>query len=308
MNKTIVYRTGIVVAVVTALASFAAAGVSAQVTPPPQNPQSGSVGMQGTITVPPPDRGATIAIPSNGQNFSQIPITVSGICPTGLLVKLFKNNIFSGSAECVNGSYSIQTDLFIGENELVVRVYDALDQEGPPSNRVTVTYSDNRPGAATRPTLTSNFAKRGANPGDTLRWPIILSGGEGPYAISIDWGDGSQPDLLSLPFPGPFDIEHIYDSPGVYNIVIKATDRNGNSAFLQLVGVANGPLGQSGIGDGSGEEGSESGGQSRQDAQARILWQPAAILVPFIGVTFWLGRRHELKSIKRRIERGERPF
>ncbi|CAN5705357.1 hypothetical protein BH23PAT2_BH23PAT2_01000 [soil metagenome] len=273
--------------------------VSAQA-PPPNNPQSGAIGMQGSITSPPPTQGATITVPTSGQTFSQQPITVSGICPDGLLVKLFKNNVFAGSVQCQNGSYSIQTDLFNGQNELIARVFDELDQAGPDSNIVVVTFEDNRGGAISRPTLSSNFAKRGANPGSNLSWPIILSGGEGPYAISVDWGDGSAPDLFSREFPGTFDINHVYDRPGVYNIVVKATDGNDNPAFLQLVGVANGPLSQT---DGGSAE-----DESETTSTIRVLWQPAALLIPFIISTFWLGKKYELRSLRNKIERGERPF
>jgi hypothetical protein len=266
-----------------------------------ENPQSGSVGIQGTISQPPPSRGATISVPSNGQTFSQIPITVSGLCPGDLLVKIFKNNVFAGSAQCRNGSYSVILDLFTGANELVARVYDALDQPGPDSNLVSVTFVDARGSVTTRPTLTSNFAKRGVNPKQDLIWPILLSGGSGPYAISVDWGDGKPPDLRSLAFPGPFDIKHAYDSAGVYNVVVKAVDRDGGTAFLQLVAVANGPLSQDQQGDDKDDD--KAGG-----TRTVILWQPAAVLIPMMLSTFWLGRKYELKYLKKKIERGERPF
>jgi hypothetical protein len=268
-----------------------------------QTSESGSIGIEGTISAPPPTTGATISTPSNGQTFTDLPITVQGICPDGLLVKLFKNNVFTGSAQCTNGSYAIIIDLFTGQNELVARVFDDLDQPGPDSNIVTVTFSDPRQGATTRVSLTSNFAKRGANPGQTLSWPIILSGGTGPYAVSIDWGDGTPQELLSQAFPGSFDINHVYESPGVYNIIIKVVDANGGTAFLQLVGIANGPLSQD---NGGVSEGG--GGDDGQDQPVKVLWQPAAILIPFIIATFWLGRKYQLKTIKTRIARGERPF
>lgn len=271
--------------------------------PPPQNPQNGAVGLQGKISAPPPTSGAVISLPRNGQGFTAVPIDVSGICPDGLLVKLFKNNVFSGSQQCTNGSFSIRTDLFTGTNELIARVYDALDQAGPDSPTVTVSFNDNRQGAGSRVTLTSNFAKRGANPGQTLTWPIILSGGEGPYAISTDWGDGKPPDLKSQQFPGTLDISHVYDSPGVYNIIIKATDKNGNSAFLQIVGIANGALSQDAAS--ASKKDDDSGAQV---PKTRILWQPAAISIPLIISTFWLGRRYELQVLRRKIERGDRPF
>lgn len=269
------------------------------------NPQNGSVGMQGTISAPPPSTPATIALPVNGQGFTELPITVSGLCSGDVLVKIFKNNVFAGSVQCSNGSYSLIIDLFNGQNEIVARVYDSLDQVGPDSNVVTVTYTDPRQGATSRVSLTSNFAKRGANPGQTLLWPIVLSGGAGPYAISVDWGDGKTPDLISQAFPGSFDIKHIYDSPGVYNIIVKATDANGGVAFLQLVGIANGALSQDNGGQSSAGDSSSVGTTS---AKTRILWQPAAIMIPMILSTFWLGKKYELKMLRRRIEQGERPF
>lgn len=267
--------------------------------------RNGSVGIEGKISSPPPTTPATISIPRSGQAFTSLPVTVSGICSGDLLVKLFKNNVFAGSAQCKNGSYSIIIDLFDGQNDLVARVYDALDQAGPDSNVVTVSYNVDQPGFKSRISLTSTIAKKGANPGQTLEWPITVSDGEGPYAISVDWGDGKTPDLISRPFPGTFSIKHVYDNPGVYNIIIKGTDKNGGVAYLQLVGVANGALGQD---DGKGSAGANNNGDSAGQAKTKILWQPAALLIPFVITTFWLGMRHQLHTIKKKIEHGDRPF
>lgn len=267
--------------------------------------EQGSVGLEGKISAPPPTTGASISIPRSGQAFTSLPVTVSGICPKDTLVKLFKNNVFAGSAQCTNGSYSIVIDLFSGENELIARVYDALDQAGPDSNAVVVTYNDTKGNVASRVSLTSTIAKKGANPKQTLAWPITVSDGESPYAISVDWGDGKTPDLVSRPFAGTFNINHVYDNPGVYSILIKATDKNGGIAYLQLVGVANGALGQ----DNGSNNGSSSTDAAISGAQkTKVLWQPAALLIPFIATTFWLGKRHELHTLKKKIEQGDRPF
>jgi hypothetical protein len=267
--------------------------------------QSGSTGLTGSISAPPPTQGATISFPLDGSVITDIPITVTGLCPDGLLVKLFKNNVFAGSAQCINGNYSIQTDLFLGLNELIARVFDELDQPGPDSNIVTVTFRDNTTGAPSRVTLTSNFAKRGANPGENLTWPVILSGGTGPYAFSVNWGDNKEADLFTASFPGIVDLNHLYDSPGIYNIVIKAVDSNGVTAFLQLVGVANGPLSQVNQ-DGSTSDGGDSG--AFLSTRTVIIWWPVSLLIPFIITTFWLGKRYMLKNIKKQIENGENPF
>jgi hypothetical protein len=267
--------------------------------PPLENPQTGSIGIQGIIATPPPSVGATITIPDNGQRFTNNPITVAGTCPSGLLVKVFKNNVFAGSVQCEDGSFSMQIDLFPGLNDLVARVYDDLDQAGPDSNIVTVTLEDGRPGASSRVTLSSPYAKRGANPGQTLKWPVTLSGGRGPYAISVDWGDGKQTDLFTLQFPGNFTIEHIYDNPGIYRVIVRATDADGVTAFLQLVAVANGTPGQ----------GQENNLQVNEpEIRTRVIWEPAALAIPFIISTFWLGKRYELRLLRQRIARGENPF
>lgn len=269
--------------------------------PPAQNPQSGAVGLQGKISTKPPKTGATISVPGNGQSFSSTPITVAGICPAGLLVKIFRNNIFAGSADCKNGSFSLQIDLFSGKNEIVARVYDSLDQKGPDSNKVTVSFNDSQQGAAGEQlVLTSDFAKRGAAPGQTLTWPLALSGGIGPYAISVDWGDGTDPDLISQPFAGNFTIQHIYQKAGIYTIIIKVSDKNGQTAFLQLVGVGTGKAAQ------SQENGSDQTGGIK--TITKIIWQPVALFVPLFLVVFWLGKRYETTRIKKRIDNGDPPF
>ena len=264
---------------------------------------SSSVGLTGTISAPPPTTPASITFPNNNQTFTEVPIKVSGICPNGLLVKVFKNNVFAGSVNCTNGSYSIQIDLFTGDNEIVTRVYDSLDQPGPDSNLVKVVFSDKKVGAGSRVTLTSNYAKKGAFPGENLTWPIVISGGSGPYALSVDWGDGTEPVLSSQPFPGSVDIKHVFKEAGVYNIVVKVVDKDGVSAFLQIVGIGNGPLSQTNV-----TNGSTPASQPAGTVKTKIIWQPATVIFPFVLSTFWLGKRYELHMLRKKISRGERPF
>lgn len=261
-----------------------------------QTQESGSVGLTGYINSEPPKAGPTITVPRDGTVVSQLPTTVSGLCPTGLLVKVFKNGVFAGSTPCNNGSYTLQIDLFLGRNELVARSYDDLDQASPDSNIVAVTVPSNVFASPNPISLTSAFAKRGANPGQTLTWPLTLTGGNGPYAITVDWGDGKSADIISLQFPGNFTVNHTYDSPGVYNVVIRATDRDKNLAFLQVVGVANGPVGQNNTGD---------DGAAATITKTRILWQPAAIAFPLLLLSFWLGKRYELYVLRKRLESRE---
>lgn len=261
--------------------------------------QSSSTGVSGTVPGPPPSRGATIDIPRNGQNISTIPITVSGFCPADTLVEIYKNGVFAGSAQCQSGSYSLQIDLFDGRNDLVAKVFDSLNQQGPDSNTVTVTFASAIPVGGPRITLTTQYAKRGADPGTILTWPVTLSGGTGPYAFSIDWGDKSTPDLISQATPGNLTLRHTYAQSGVYKVTVKATDANGNSGFLQLVAIANGPVQQSGTNNKNSIITSQ---------QTKVLIWPIIVLFVLLISSFWLGRKHQLEAIRNRLAKGKTPF
>jgi hypothetical protein len=263
----------------------------------PDPEQSATTGLQGKISSPPPTTPATITTPVSGRTYDTLPITISGLCKTGLLVKIFSNNIFVGSVECVNGSYTIQVDLFGGQNELVARVFDSLDQAGPDSNIATVTFQDSKIAPfGQRISLTSTLAKKGAPVGSLLSWPIVLSGGNGPYAISIDWGDGTASDLKSQPFAGSFEISHVYKTAGIYRVVVKATDSTGATAFLQLVGVGAGQVTQTGTGT---KDGKNTSGTVR----IVYIWWPILLMIPILFAMFWVGRRYELTAIHRQLEK-----
>lgn len=257
------------------------------------NPTSGSTGVQAQIPSNPPTVAATITFPSNNQTITTLPLKVGGTCSGDVLVKVFSNGVFVGSTQCVNGTYSMSIDLFTGKNDIVARVYDALNQAGPDSKTTTVTFTPtgfNTSGP--RVSLTSDYAKRGANPNEDLTWPIILSGGTAPYAVSIDWGDGTT-ELVSRSSVGEIDLSHKYEKPGVYTVIIKVTDANGNSAFLQLVAVANGALAQD--------------NQTSSDAAANtrvvILWWPILVAAALVIFSFWLGARSKLESLRKQAEK-----
>lgn len=259
-----------------------------------QNPQAGSVGIEGIIPSNPPTQAPTIATPSNGQSFSSTPITVTGLCAKGLLVKVFSNNVFVGSTQCTSGSYSIQVDLFTGQNDLFAQDFDQLGQSSPDSNIVTVTFNPPAPiTSAALLFLTSNYAERGADPGTVLTWPVTLSGGTGPYAIGIDWGDGSPTQLLSEQYGGTITLSHTYSSAGIYNVTVKATDKNGELAFLQLVAVANGAIT-------SNASGSKNGTSVIRVIE--VVWIPTALTLLLLPIAFWLGRRYELSSLRKHLE------
>lgn len=261
--------------------------------------QSGSVGLQGKVPAPAPSQAPTISVPSNGQSFSSLPITVSGFCVNNTTVEIYKNGVFAGSTPCQGSSYRLQIDLFDGRNDLVAKEYDDLNQYGPDSATVTVNFSSPVPSIGPRITLTSEFSKRGANPGSILNFPVSLSGGTGPYAISVDWGDKSKPDLISQQIGGVLNLQHTYAQSGVYNILIRATDANGNAAFLQVVGIGNGPIQKTGSNSTSGIITNE---------KTKIIWWPIIVLFILMIIAFYVGQRQKLEAIRRRLRAGEEGF
>lgn len=265
---------------------------------PTPEPKPGSYGIEATKKQEPPTLGATITTPGNGGSFSTSPITVNGICPTDLLVQVYNNNVMVGAVMCENGSFSLQVTLFVGINELSAIVYDNLEQAGPASNVVTVNYNNTSFVAfGELVTLTSSYGRRSAPAGSELVWPLQLSGGTGPYAFSIDWGDGSKAELKSQSLAGLVTIAHTYAKAGIYQVNITVTDANGVSAFLQLIAVSSGKVDATT----TGATDNAAGGGTTQAPMPLYYWIIYLVLLLLLLPTYWLGRRSMLVSIRHKM-------
>lgn len=200
------------------------------------------------VSGPPPSSAPTIDSPSSGTNFDVKNITVSGGCTTGLIVKLFSNNIFVGSVVCQSGQYSLQLDLFIDRNDLIARQYDSLNQPSPDSNTVSVYFLppnsvETSPSSSANPaSIQSNFllfinydyTVIGVFPNQPFRLPMVFGGGNPPYAIVVDWGDGTN-SIFSKQDNSKFFADHIYKTPGLYTVKATVTDKYGDTAYIQFV-------------------------------------------------------------------------
>ncbi len=262
---------------------------------PTPAPKPGSYGLEATKTQEPPTQAATITTPGSGGSYTTSPITVSGVCQTDMLVQVYNNGVMVGAVMCANGSFSLQVSLFSGTNELTAIMYDDLEQAGPVSNIVTLTYNDTSFSAFGQLiTLTSSYGRRSAPAGSELTWPLQLTGGTGPYAFSIDWGDGTAPELKSQSIAGVVAIAHKYKNAGIYNVNIRVTDANGVSAFLQIIAVSSGKVDASTAGATDGANGSSG-------TKVELLWIPAVIALALLVPTYWLGRRSQVVSIRNKM-------
>jgi len=259
---------------------------------PAVNPQSGSVGLTGTVKGAPPTQAPVILNPRSGQHTSSIPITVSGLCTAGTFVTITKNDVFAGATVCQsNGTFSLQIDLFDGFNRLIAHATDALGQSGPDSAAVDVTYdapSFTVPGGGAigkQLFLQTATSTLGTSPDTKLTRTVTIVGGIGPYAISWDWGDG-QTSLVSQAVEGPTSASHTYSRAGNYRVIVRATDASGNAAYLELVTVVNGLA----------EQGSTTG-KGSLPGNLLMAWPLLGFAAVMVGV-FWLGERRELWKLR----------
>jgi hypothetical protein len=255
-------------------------------------PKPGSYGLEATKMQDPPTTVATITTPGNGSSFTTSPITVAGICTTDLLVQVYNNGVMVGSVPCENGSFRLEVGLFAGVNELSAIMYDSLEQASPVSNIVTVNYTNTQFSAfGDLVTLTSSFGRRSAPAGSALTWPLQLSGGTGPYAFSLDWGDGTTTELMSQSLAGVVNIQHPYKKAGIYRLNVRAVDKNGVTAFLQLVAVSSGLV----------EATASAAGEESTGTRTTVLWVPAVVALVMLIPTYWLGRRSQVVSLRNKM-------
>lgn len=268
----------------------------------------------------PPASAATITTPVAGTHVSATPITVTGSCPIGSYVSLQRNDVFSGVVLCsATGSFSISTDLFVGTNQLQAKVFSKTDLPGPLSAPITVYYNPSASPVATSGSpaasmstqtgsradnvppaqalvLTSAFLFKGHYAGDPLTYQLLLTGGQAPYAIAVEWGDG-QRSLVSRTGSGSFELTHTYqkagDTQNGYLVSVTATDAAGQQTNLQLLSIITvkptAEIVQAGI-----------MGGSSTDLIKRVL----RFIVPLYGaavvmvVSFWLGERYEFSHLR----------
>ena len=254
-------------------------------------PQAGSIGLSGTMPENPPSTAASITTPSNQQQFATTPITVGGNCPVYTLVEIYKNSIFAGSTPCnSNGTYSVQIDLLYGQNALTATDYDVLNQAGPVSNVVAVSYNAQAPPIVSSANVNFSGAQllliadaiyRGVFPGQQLNVPITILGGVAPFALNVEWGDNTN-QVLPSSNNTTVNATHAYTKPGTYKITIQGSDSQGRIAFLSVAAVVNGQP--------AATPSSTIGGPTTN--KLLILWPMYAISATLV-VSFWLGEKRE---------------
>lgn len=264
------------------------------------DPVTGSNTVYAVVPGPTPTTPPVITnIPQGTTYTTNEPVTVSGTCPNGTLLKIFKNEVLAGVTLCQNGRFSIQIDLFLGSNTLIVRAYNNLDNSGPDSTPIVVTKTlpgINIADIGEQLVITSEVYFKGVNVGEPLGWPLTITGGQAPYAVSIAWGDGTT-DLISRGTKGTFNVQHVYQESGngdkgSYDVTILVTDAAGNKSFIHLVSIVGGKAPGVATTIKQGYDWS---------ATIRIAWQITAIAILAV-LCFWLGERREIRLLRKQTK------
>lgn len=269
-----------------------------------------------TVLGPPPATAPTIDVPLAGQHFAVATTTVRGQCLVGLFVEIYRNGSFAGSTVCdVSGQYNLLVTLINGQNDLIARNVDALMQSSPDSNAVTVFYDapvatptpapspsispSATPRSSASPSPSSTTTPRpvtapiaaltidsdqhyyqGVQPGSSIDLGLKVNGGQSPYRVTIDWGDGKNTDLTSA--NGSVNLKHQYDKSGIDQLVARATDASGREAVISLVVIVEG--------DGAVSAG-KTGVRYEGSGILMIAW-PIFGLIGLVLLSFWLGEHH----------------
>jgi hypothetical protein len=198
----------------------------------------------------PPTVGATIASPIDNQRFTSDLVPVRGSCKQNLIVRVYKNDILAASTYCTPAStFSAEISLFSGKNILKARNYDAIDQAGPETPSVVV-YSDyitaqGLPQTAVSQQLLLYIENKiwATSVNAEFVLPVQIIKGTAPYAIAIDWGDGTN-DLQSQVSSGGVQLKHTYKKVGqnhnAFDVVVRGTDANGISSYVQTTIIVTG--------------------------------------------------------------------
>lgn len=258
-------------------------------------PAGGSIGITGTMPGKPPTTGAVISVPDSDHHFTSSPIEISGTCPADTLVEIFRNDIFAGSTICDDkGKFTLSVDLLSGANTFIARVYDALNQAGPDSNKRTVYFDFTASVAgpirsfdtgAAPMTIITDAVYRGTFPGQEMSVPINILGGVPPYAVNILWGD-TKNNLVSRADNQEFRQPHVYAKAGIYQIALQTTDSQGRVAFLTVAAIVN------------GQPDTVTATETKNSVTPQILalWPLYTSAVAMV-ISFWLGERRERRQL-----------
>lgn len=275
-----------------------------------------------------PSQVATISSPATGAIFQNAQQTVSGSCQQlapNAVVSIWRDGQVLGSTSCNSGAYSLPVILARGQNNLVARTANGNGVYGPDSTTVSVTLTQptvvqplppsvNQPPTPTQQTGATNAGGQ-ANLTLTTQDPfsllssnnltttirVIVGGGEKPYVLQLNWGDGST-ESHAIDQAGTYEFTHSYRTQRGYTVFVRVRDVKG--AYTEYVyAVVSNKLDAS-----AGKTAaSKLPGKSVQKDSSWVHWYYIGLLIfiVFLAViTYWLGYHRAKKRFEDEVEKA----
>ncbi|MGC1177040.1 MAG: hypothetical protein WA843_03120 [Candidatus Saccharimonadales bacterium] len=149
--------------------------------------------------------------------------------------------------------------------------------------------------------ITSDFQYQPRLSGKAFSLSLGLSGGASPYAVTVQWGDGSS-STVARGDRSRFSLEHTYrlSQRGlqVYIVKVQAVDGEGLAAFLDIAQIVRGQGSLSGAPLVTDTTGSGSTPFSQLKQWVWFAWPVYGVTVLMV-FSFWLGERQELLNLTR---------
>jgi hypothetical protein len=214
-----------------------------------------SYDVSAVVPFPVPTTPATFDSGLLGQSVQSPLFQVAGTCEfvsPATVVSIFRAGSSIGSTPCSpTGRFQLDIGLVIGVNTLIARSLNISNEYGPDSIAGTVTLSmptNTRAQIIEEQKVQSNLNIVSENPfialtenSKTAIVSIVVSGGETPYTIELNWGDGTV-ESRKVDVAGTYVFTHEYAKPGTYRAVAVVTDVLGVQREHYFAVVNAGPI------------------------------------------------------------------
>jgi hypothetical protein len=187
--------------------------------------ESLDVSAQVNASLPPGGETPVVQAPGNNSTVDVQNVFITGQCyiidPT-LIVVLLRDNQVIGTGPCLpDGTFRILVGLVRGVNIIVPKYVTITGQSGGYGQPITLLYNQSEittapqtqqspDGQSSRLKITLNYDFITYNDTSPTQITYTVTGGKGPYIVTINWGDGTQ-TTAKITSNEPQSSKHQYD-------------------------------------------------------------------------------------------------
>ncbi|MFZ1301253.1 MAG: hypothetical protein WAQ27_01580 [Candidatus Microsaccharimonas sp.] len=225
-----------------------------------QSVQASEIITSAKVAAPTPSTSAIITSHINEEVVPSGSVPIEGSCAyvaPSTIVELYVDGQFAGSTTCSSGgTFSTMLTLAPGVHQIRLRTVNVTDDYGPDSALfyLTVEAPDESSVPSTPPrsheSTTIQMPQTSQNgiqiysqstyllygPDKDAEWVGYFIGGEPPYNVAIDWGDGTA-SSYTAPETASQSFRHTYPKYQPFFVTITVTDSAGMQASMQLAAV-----------------------------------------------------------------------